>query len=218
MNTDALKIVEPQPAALEGTQNTSPLQWLADAVTRHVVQRVAAFRRTTAEQSCDFDGMNETAAVVVLSKIFEGLGFDPYFEQKVYGESRARLDLWVGEPDGTPAWYLEAKIIWDGCDQRLNRARFLGNGEILGDLVRLSECEAEPAVRKVAVWIAFSDREAFAPIDSGTKALRLGDAISLVTSTLPSAKLASQRSVDLGRFANCVASARYLHVLCWTIE
>lgn len=193
-------------------------EWLADAIARHLAVYVSRYRVPEAEEAPQrFEGLNETALVILLSKIFDGLGFATFYEQKVYDVPGWRLDLWAEELDAnSPRWLLEAKVIWDE-DQRLGRSRFTTDGEILGDMKRLSEWSSEPGC-KLAIWVAFSATERAARATDAKGKLRLQDAVDAVTALMPAVQLACSRSVGLEPYGPCDPSTRFAHIYCWEAE
>lgn len=193
------------------------LGWLADAIVRHLSNTVASYHlKTPIGEIEHFEGMNERAAVAILAKIFEGLGFCILYEQQIFG-NRKRLDLWAGEPDGQPRWYVEAKMMWDGNnsgtnDHRFNRGRF---DTFLSDLERLANCSGDN-LSKVAIWFAFSPSNNLQRIGEEKQIMKLGDAVDEVRKRIPEVEL-SHRSIDLDTFGPSIDTTRFAHIFCWRL-
>jgi len=186
------------------------LAWLADAIVRHLSNTVATYHAKTKPGEIEqFEGINERAAVAVLAKIFEGLGYSVYYEQQVFGNAD-RLDLWVGEPDGQARWYVEAKMMWEGSDNRLYRNKF----GFQSDIDRLAKCSGEN-LEKVAIWFAFSPNEDLQRMVESKKMMGLRDAVDEVWQK-SQAKL-THRSIDLDKFGPSTKTTRFAHIFCWCV-
>jgi hypothetical protein len=109
--------------------------------------------------------------MLMADRIFSGLGFLTWPERRVYEDKNQRADLWAESPTGRDPYLIEGKIIWDGADNRLNRARFTDKRELLGDFERLAKL-TRPA-RKVVVWVGFSFSREIVGAAKGAK--RRGD-------------------------------------------
>jgi hypothetical protein len=198
------------------TKTKDDLGWLADAILRHVGKRTTRLYRKGATENPTFNGLNEANTVAILGKVFEGLGFDVVYEHRGYGDDRQEIDLWVEEMAGSPRWAVEVKVIWDGWDNRLNRRRFCEKRELLGDFDRLAGLSIA-GLRKVVVWLAFSETERICDAGQTAKTLRLGDAVKAVEGMGAVARLTACRVVDLEQYAQC-SSYRYAHALCWDVN
>ncbi len=189
-----------------------PHYWLADAITRHVVIRAQA-RHCKSYAADPFYGVTEGTAVSILETIFSGLGYRTRREVPYTGTQK-KIDLFADHPaDKGQDFRIEAKMIWDGTSNWLNRKRFETQREILDDFDDLRSVDAALGHR-LAVWFAFSQSESLITTPPESKTLRLRDVIAYVEKF---ATLTGESFADLDQHAACVDGWRYFRALCWTV-
>ncbi len=161
-----------------------------------------------------FEGANEATVMLIADRIFAGLGFFTWPERRIYDDKSQKADLWAESPTGSHSFLVEGKIVWDGGDNRLNRKRFFGDRELLGDFERL--CSLTRPARKVAIWVGFSASRELARAADAAKTMRLGDALAAVETEFPTASLQGRTCVDFERFCDS-PQWKFGHVFCWNI-
>jgi hypothetical protein len=127
------------------------------------------------------------------------------------------MDVWAEEPSAGRAndFRIEVKVIWDGDDQRLNRKRFMAEGEILNDFKRLLALDAAMG-KRVVVWVVFSKTGDLVNSSETVATLRLGNIIE-VCKLQTGAHLGGYRCVNLSEHCECVHEWGFAHVACWEI-
>jgi len=195
---------------------TQRFQWLTDAVARHLTAWASRGHRKKGEP-VPFEPLNEASIVTILDRIFTGLGFCTWPESRKYGGKDQALDLWANGIDGSDAHMIEAKVVWDYADNRLNLQRFEERGELLGDFDRLTKATEVQATKLVA-WVMFAKDQEIATAGENVKGMRLGDAIAAVGRKFPNASLEGKtEGISFEEHCDC-KDCKFAHVYCWVIK
>lgn len=193
---------------------TESFQWLTDAIARHLVASASrGFRKTGSCSS--FEPLNEASIVTILDRIYAGLGFCTWPESRKYGGKDKALDLWASGIDERDTYMIEAKVVWDYADVRLNRKRFVEQRELLGDFDRLSKITVDAS--KLVVWVTFAKVEDIVTAGENVKGMRLGNALAAVAKDFPNAFLEGSSHVSLEQYCDC-EDCKFLGVFCWVIK
>jgi|GEM_PF-5461320 len=201
--------------------NPNCLQWLAHGLANQLAQLAARGHNIIAP--FEFAGANETNVVTLIERSFTGLGYDTWREQRYPPPSTERYDLLAEppgtSPNGTDAWMVEVKVVWDRAtigDGRLYRRRFYEERVILEDFRRLTDVATD--ANKLMVIVFFSD----VPVPSrGSEALlRIVDVLEAIAQEYPNAALEGQAVRDFGVHCACDQSewpCHYGHIYCWRV-
>jgi len=117
----------------------------------------------------NFDGLFETDIVFIVSKILEASGYLCYHEDPypAKGRERNKVDIYGIDWKGNKL-YCEAKVLYIGRDNRLNRNRFETGSEVIKDAEHLLDdtggCEG------LQIIVAFSPEES---MSSGSSQSRM---------------------------------------------
>jgi len=193
---------------------TQRFQWLTDAIARHLATWASRGHRKKGEPS-PFEPLNEASIVTILDRIFTGLGFCTWPESRKYGGKDQALDLWANAIDGSDAHMIEAKVVWDYADIRLNRKRFDEQRELIGDFARLTATKVQAV--KLVVWVMFAKVQEIVTAGENVKGMRLGDALAAIKKEFPNASLEGASRLSLEEHCDC-QDCKFAHVFCWVIK
>lgn len=183
--------------------------WIGEALTNALRKDMLRWK--------PFEGYYESTIVeTLLVPLLRDAGWLPLLEQLVYPHCNDRADVWIEACPTSPAWLIEAKVIWDGHDKRLNRSRFLFDREILKDLERLAQFHDRNTDRN-AVWVTFSPSSDVRNAPQGSQTLRYGDVLKIVKDRCPMAVQVFSEMIDC-QSGLCRDYARFAHITVWGFE
>lgn len=191
------------------------LTFAAEAVARSVLRKASLQHHKIAARAVPWNGLCEADVVGCIASFFEGCGYSTWREEYYFENSSEKMDLWAKNPSpelGPAAWCVDAKVLWDGQDNRLKRRRFVENEEVLKDFRHLAGCSWE-GVRRAVFWVVFGRSQ---KLDRSETEASLGipDACELVEKTFEEWTLAGSACANVSEVVS-VKDFPYVHVLVW---